>query len=205
MNDASPNDQQDAAWVTIETPFGVDWLKDFIGDIERLYRINSQIEFEEMRQIADDAYVLKGKNLSNGKNIDQILTVTPEPTGVRVTYSSGLKTFTSFQIETKPDGSSALVITDDYSGVSQEEREARIEEVDKSLVQWGRDIHRYLRQWKRWSWIPGWQYYMRRFWQTMKPMARRICYMLLLITIVEFVVFLMVFTIFWLELDKYVG
>lgn len=205
MNDQTPSDQQDAAWVTIETPFGVDWLKDFLVDIERLYRINSQIEFEEMRQIADDTYVLKGKNLSNGKDIDQILKVTPEAAGVRVTYSNGLKTFTSFKIEAQPDGETALVITDDYSGVSQEQREARMEEVDKSLVQWGRDIHRYLRQWKRWSWVPGWQYYMRRFWQTMKPMARRICYMLLLITIVEFVVFLMVFSVFWLELDKYIG
>jgi hypothetical protein len=34
-------------------------------------------------------------------------------------------------------------------------------------------------------------------------MARRICYLLIMITLLEFIAFLMVFTIFWLELDKY--
>ena len=39
----------------------------------------------------------------------------------------------------------------------------------------------------------------------MKPAARRISYILIMITLAEFVLFLMVFTVFWLELDKYIS
>ena len=39
----------------------------------------------------------------------------------------------------------------------------------------------------------------------MRPMARRIVFMLIIVTALEFFGFLMIFTIFWLELDKYLG
>jgi hypothetical protein len=73
-------------------------------------------------------------------------------------------------------------------------------EVDNSILQWGGGIHRYLLQWKRWSWLPGWKPYMQKFWQGMKPSARRISFMLIALTAAEFVIFLFVFIIFWLEL-----
>ncbi len=203
MNAEPESEGHDTAWVTIKTPFDAVGLKGFLGDIERLYRINSLTEFEEMRRTGNDEYHLKAKNLSNGKKLETDLKVTADDGGVRISYSSGLKSATRFSIEPNPDGLASLVVTDDYGGLSVKEREARIDEVDKSLVQWGRDIHRYLHQWKRWSWIPGWQWYMRRVWQPMKPMARRISYMLIMITLAEFVVFLFIFTIFWLELDKF--
>ena len=75
--------------------------------------------------------------------------------------------------------------------------------MDKSLIQWGHALHRYLRQWKRWSGVAPWRWYMRRVWQPMRPMARRIVFLLIMVTALEFIGFLMVFTIFWLELDKY--
>jgi hypothetical protein len=43
---------------------------------------------------------------------------------------------------------------------------------------------------------------MRFVWQPMRPLGRRIAFLLIVITALEFVVFLMVFTVFWLELDK---
>jgi hypothetical protein len=46
---------------------------------------------------------------------------------------------------------------------------------------------------------------MRRVWQPMRPMARRIVFLLIMVTALEFIGFLMVFTIFWLELEKYLG
>ena len=51
--------------------------------------------------------------------------------------------------------------------------------------------------------MPGWKFYMRRIWQPMKPMARRICFILMVVTAAEFIVFLLVFAVFWLEMDKY--
>ena len=204
MNDTPPNEDQDAAWVTIETPFNADWLEEFIGDIERLYRINSLMEFQELRQTSHREYHLDAKNLSNGKTLKTNLSIIPGKNKVHVIYSDGLKTSTKFRINLKPGGKAELVITDEYGGTSPKEREARIDEADKSLVQWGRDIHRYLRLWKRWSRVPGWKWYMRRVWQPLKPSARRISFMLIMITLVEFIIFLMIFAIFWLELYRYV-
>ncbi len=199
------NDDEDAAWVTIATPFGTDWLKDFFSDIERVYRINSLMEFKEWHRTGEHEYRFKAKNLSNGMEVETSLTVTPEEDGVSVVYSNGLKTATRFRINAKPDGSAELVIVDEYDGAPREEREERIAEVDRSLVQWGRDLHQYFRLWKKWSVVPGWKWYMRRVWQSMKPSARRISFMLIMITVAEFVIFLMIFFVFWLEQDAFIG
>ncbi len=206
---STPTDQpgkKDAAWVTIETPFPADELRRFLDDVERLFRINSYWVFKEWKATGENRHHFRLKNLSNDNTLETDITVTSDSGGVRVAYAGGLKTETSFRVEPDPGGGPAkLIVTDDYSGTAKEEREERIHEVDKSLVQWGRDLHQYLRLWKKWAWLPGWKWYRRRVWQPMQPMARRICYMLLVITALEFIGFLMVFTIFWLELDKYFG
>lgn len=205
MTDESTQDNQDAAWVTIETPFNSAELCAFLDDVERLYRINSMLVFEEWQQTGDRQYRLKAKNLSNGQQLKTDLEVEPTADGITVRYNEGLRTSTSFRVDDEVDGCAKLVVTDDYSGASLTERESRIDEVDKSLVQWGNSLYRYLHQWKRWSWLPGWRFYMRKIWQPMKPMARRITFILIIITLAEFVLFLMVFTVFWLELDKYIN
>ncbi len=203
MTEDTSENRKDAAWVIIDTPFSSAELRLFLADVERLYRINSMLVFEEWRETGDQQYLLKARNLSNGRRLDTTLDVESTGDGVTVRYSEGLRLATSFRIDAPADGNAKLVVTDDYSGHSLAEREARIDEVDKGLVQWGGQLHRYLHQWKRWSWLPGWQFYMRRIWQPMSPMARRITFMLAIITVAEFVLFLMVFSIFWLELDKY--
>lgn len=201
--DGPSQDREDAAWVTIETPFDATELRSFLDDVERLYRINSMLIFEEWRKTGATSYRMRAKNLRNDRLLDVELEVEATGDGIAVRYSEGLKTATSFRVEPQPDGSAKLIVTDDYSGTSAEEREARIGEVDKSLGEWGRNLHRYLRQWKKWSWVPGWKFYMRRVWQPMKPMARRICFILIVVTAAEFVVFLFILAIFSLELDKY--
>ncbi len=205
MTEDSPQGSEDAAWVTIETPFNAAELRAFLKDVERLYRINSLLEFEEWRQSGDNRYFLKAKNLSNGRLIETSLDVEPADDGITVRYSHGLRKATTFRVDAQPGGTAKLVVTDDYSGASLTERKARIDEVDTSLVQWGGSLHCYLQRWKRWSWVPGWKFYMRRVWQPMKPMARRIVFLLIVITAAEFVFFLFVFTIFWLEFDKYLN
>jgi hypothetical protein len=199
MTEDSAGDSEDAAWVTIETSFDASALRSFLDDVERLYRINPYLVFEEWRQTGEQRYLLRAKNLSNGKMLETGLEVEGVDGGIRVRYSAGLRTATTFRIEAQADGTAQLIVLDDYSGTSAAERETRLDEVDKSLAQWGMSLHRYLRQWRRWSWLPGWKYYMRRVWQPMKPMARRIVFMLTMVTIAEFVVFLFVFAIFWLE------
>jgi hypothetical protein len=126
------------------------------------------------------------------------------PDGIVVTDTTGLKTRTTFRVVPAPGdttgGGAKLVITDNYGGTPEADRKKRMDEVDKSPVQWGHGLHRYLRQWKRWSGVVLWRWYMRRVWQPMRPTARRTVFQLLIITALEFIVFLMVFIIFWLEL-----
>lgn len=197
--------KEDAAWVTIETPFDREELSLFLQDVERLYRINPMLIFDQWQKTGELQYHLKAKNQSNNQLIDTTLNVEPGTDGIIVHYQQDLRSSTSFRIEEQDDGGVKLIVTDDYSGVSLNDREARIDEVDKSLVNWGSHLHRYMHLWKRWSWVPGWQFYMRKVWQPMKPMARRIAQMLIIITLAEFVLFLLVFTIFSLELHKYIN
>lgn len=203
IQDEQGGPENDSAWVTIETPYGVRELRPFLDDVERLYRINAMLIFEEWRQTGDDRYQMKVKNLSNDKELKTNLDVIATEDGITVRYSDGLRTSTAFRVEAQADGTASLIVTDDYSGTSLAERQDRIDEVDKGLSQWGVCLHRYLKQWKRWSWLPGWKFYMRRVWQPMKPMGRRIAFLLVMVTAAEFVGFLFVFTIFWLELEKY--
>jgi len=205
MTEENTQNSEDAAWVTIETPFSSSELRTFLNDIERLYRINSMLVFEEWQQTGDQQYRLKAKNLSNEKLLETDLEAKYSDDSVTLRYDAGLRSSTSFRVDGEVGGCAKLVVTDDYSGSSLAERESRIDEVDKSLVNWGNCLYRYLHQWKRWSWIPGWQFYMRKIWQPMKPTARRISFILIMITFAEFVLFLMVFTVFWLELDKYIN
>ncbi|HJL66338.1 MAG: hypothetical protein CL388_02065 [Acidiferrobacteraceae bacterium] len=203
MSESSVPDNEDSAWVSIDTPFNTKELRAFLDDIERLYRINSMLVFDSWQLINDKEFSFKLKNLSNGRLLESALSIDSSDDGIKVSYQQGLRTSTSFHVEPKDDGNSRLIVTDDYSGTPASEREQRIDEVDKSLVNWGNDLHGYLHRWKRWSWVPGWPWYMRKIWQPMKPMARRITYILYVVTVAEMILFLLVFTVFRLELSKY--
>lgn len=195
----------DAAWVTVETPLTGSALLAFCReDVERLFRINSLSKFDEWRQVGPDEHHFRLRNLSNDRRLETGLRVEQLPDGLRVTYGDGLKTTTTFQVEETARGS-WLKVTDDYSGTPVEERQQRTDEVDQSLTRWGHDLHRYLANWHRWSRYVPWRWYMTRFWQPMTPMARRVSYLVMVVTGLEFFAFLMVFAIFVLELDKYVG
>ena len=202
----SEPDERDAAWVAIQTELAVDELVRFCQDVERLLRINPAYVFRRWEAVGDDAFDWVALNESNSHEINTRLFVEHLPDGIVVSYANGLKTRTTFRVTPGPgdaagDGAK-LVITDDYSGTPEAAREKRMDEVDKSLVQWGHGLHRYFRQWKRWSGVAPWRWYMRRVWQPMRPLGRRVAFLLIAITALEFVVFLMVFTVFWLELDK---
>ena len=201
---ASDDETRDAAWVVIDSELAPDALVAFCRDVERLLRINSMLEFKAWEVMGENVYRMHVKNLSTQRELETVLSVTPAPDGLTITYDGGLKTSTRLRVAAAEGGGSTLTITDDYSGVPRPEREARMDEVDKSLVQWGHDLHGFLRSWRRWSWLGLWRWYMRRMWQPMKPSSRRISFMLIGITVLEFVVFVFVFIIFWFELHRMV-
>jgi hypothetical protein len=177
---------EDAAWVRVATTLPAAELLAFVEDIERLYRINPLLEISAFEPAGHGRYRLIARNHSNGSDVDVLLTVTPKAGGIEIAYSHGLKTATHFRVESAHDGSH-LFVTDIYGGGSEAERRARAREIDLSLNAWGRALHGYLRMWARWSWSRSWRWYMHRVWQPMKPSARRIVWMIWVISIFEVV------------------
>mgnify|MGYP001607399730 CR=1 FL=1 len=192
---------RDGAWVTIQTPLEPGELARLCHDVEALYRLNSQLEIEAWEQVGPNTCRLRGLNLSNGRRLDTTLSVEPHEDGATVVYASGLKSATHFRVTSEKEGA-VLTVTDEYGRGPEAERLARVAEVDRSLPRWGSDLHRFFAAWRRWSWCPPWRWLMHRYWLQMKPSARRIATMLIWLTLAEFVAFLMVVTIFWLEFDR---
>lgn len=174
----------DAAWVSIQTPLAAADLLAFLADIERLFRINPLLEFTSFEHLGADHYRIKARNLSNDRDIDVNLAVHGEPDGLRIDYAGGLKSHTRLTVESAPHGC-RLVVSDHYDAIPEDARRLRLAEVDLSLNAWGRALHDHLRQWARWRWLAPWRWYMARVWQPMRPSARRIVFMIWIISLFE--------------------
>ena len=202
MNDQTvvPVEAEDAAWAAINTPLDVDSLKQFCRDTERLFRINPLLIFNQWQAQGEHRYLFSGQNISQETPFDFEfeLSVDELPDGFNIHYCNGIKNSTRIKIEAIPDGS-RLTIIDSYEGLSEEEREARINEVDKSLVTWARYLQKFLLSWKKWSRFGLWRWYMHRIWQPMNPSGRRVTYMLLWITAFEIALITLGVGIYFLE------
>jgi hypothetical protein len=197
--EAPPLDSRDAAWVTVPVPQPADELARHFRDVEALFRVNPYLYFSVWRQTGPSRYHVEFENQSNKRKVAVDFEVVPGPgTGLTVNYAGGLKKRTVFAITPAAMGSQ-LTITDDYEGLSTEERAARADEADKSLHAWGVALRAYFLRLRRWSWLPGWRWYIRRVWVPMKPSSRRIVWLLYLITVVEFFFFLFVMLIYLVE------
>jgi hypothetical protein len=194
---------EDAAWVHIVTSLSTNDLRAFLDDVERLYRINPLLEISAFEPSGPSRYRLVAHNLSNGRNADVLLAVTTTDAGMEVAYSDGLKQATHFRVEAAPGGSH-LFVTDVYGGRPVEERRLRADEVDLSLNAWGRGLHDYLKRWVRWHRFAPWRWYMRRVWQPMKPSARRVVWMIWMISLFEMVA-ASVLLVVWLAVRRSSG
>ena len=192
-----PLPARDASWVSIDAPLPLPALRDFCADIERLFRINPYLEFRVWQRSGADSYHAGYRNLSNGQTVALDLRIERESEDAfSLVYRDGIKARTRCVLEQTAAGS-RLTITDDYSRVPEAERARRIDEVDKSLHAWGWALHEYLRHAQRWGRYAPWRWYMRRWWLPMTPRARRITYMLLLVTAAELALILLGALIYW--------
>lgn len=194
MSDA-PALPADAAWVAVDAPLTPEALAAFCRDVERLYRINPYFEFRRWRETAPGTFAVSLRNLSNQRELELRLTL--EQASERdfvVRYDRGVKRSTRFEIDAAAAGS-RLRITDDYSGAT----EADTPEVDRSLHAWGVALREYLLREQRWGWCAPWRWYMRRVWVPMKPAARRITFIILLVTLAEIALIALVMAIYWAE------
>lgn len=192
----APTTASDAAWVKIETPLSAIALAEFCRNLERLYRINPYFEFMSWQTLPDGRCRARLRNLSIGREIDLEMSLHRQsPYEFAVRYARGIKQSTRFTISVARGGSTLLIV-DDYSGATPD---ANTDEVDRSLHAWGVALHEYLDREQRWGWCAPWRWYMRRIWVPMKPAARRITFIILLVTLAEIALFALVMAIYWAE------
>jgi hypothetical protein len=192
---ATTDDPANAAWVTVEVPLEPAALAAFCRDVERLYRINPYLEFRRWRETGPGAFAVSLRNLSNQRDLELQLTLErSSERDFRVRYDRGVRRSTRFEIDATAEGS-RLRITDDYRGAT----EADTAEVDRSLHAWGVALREYLLRDRRWGWCAPWRWYMRRVWVPMKPSARRITFIILLVTLAEIALIALVMAIYWAE------
>ena len=196
---APPVNSADAAWVSLVVPLPPASVTQQWRDVEAMLRLNPYYYFKSWTPTGPMSYRAEFENQSNQTQNTLVIEAREGP-GPELTlhYDSGLKRRTVFSVEAVMGGS-RLTITDDYEGVPETERQQRLPEVDKSLKAWGESLRVYFVRLKRWSWLPGWYWYIRRLWIPMKPSARRIVWWIYLITVAEFFFFLFVLLIFTIE------
>jgi hypothetical protein len=185
----------DAAWVVLETPLEPDRLVEFCGDLERLCRINPFLEFASWTQEGPERFRAEVVNHSNGRRLWIKGRVTRTAAHAwRVDYAEGLKISTRLEIEPAPAGS-RLTITDTYGPAAEEQASA----VDRSLHAWGVALKAHLERDRRWGWLPFYRWAVERIWLPMKPSARRITFLVLVIAIADIALIALGFAIYWLE------
>ena len=201
MSETLPAAAEDAVWAAFNTNMTVEELIRFCQeDVERLFRINPYLEFSKFEQTGERQFHMAGKNSSQAQafEFDEVFEVEPLADGVQVHYRDSLKQSTSFRVEPAEQGSK-LTITDDYTGRSESERQARLAEVDQSVVAWAEYLQRYILTWKQWSWLAPWRWYMQKVWKKLKPTGRRIAYMLIWITVFEIALIMLGVGIYFIE------
>lgn len=202
---------EDAAWISVELPLSQRDAYAFIQQTEVLFRLNPYLQIKSWQEDAPGR-IYPGKQiyldaLNEMNGMMQTMTLSVRDVQPELSYSlsydRGLKQATVFTVVGITPVSCRLTMKERYPAeISVAEREARLNEVDKSLVPWGAAIHGYFIRRKRWGWLPFYNRLQDSFWLGMVPRHRRIARMLIWITVLEFVVFLFVFVIYWLELGR---
>lgn len=201
MNAAGAPPGRDAAWVVLETPLRAAELAAFCQRFETLYRINPFLEFETWQQRTPHEFHAAFRNHSNGQRVTLEAAVTLESDRAwRIDFAAGLKKCTRFEVEPRPQGS-RLTITDEYRAAAAEGAAAE-REVDRSLHAWGVALKAYLERDRRWGRLPLYRAFMRRVWLPMKPAARRITFLVLVIGLADIVLVALGFAIYWLEAGR---
>jgi hypothetical protein len=194
-------DERNAAWVVLETPLPPEELAAFCRQLESLYRINPFLEFDSWEQAAADRFRADVMNHSNGQR--QVLEgriVAESERAWRIDFVSGPKEHTRFEVVPAGSGS-RLTITDEYRRQA-DGTPVSAEDADRSLHAWGVGVKTFIEREHRWRWLPIVGWFQRRVWLLMKPSARRIMFLILVITVADVALIALGFAIYWLEYGR---
>jgi hypothetical protein len=191
--------QEDLARAETQVPIDVDAMFEFVSNIERLLRLNPHLDIEAWQRVPDGMR-LAAQNETTGRRIETAVHVETMPAthSIVLSYADGLKRATTLVVESGDGHGCRLVVIEHYP-VIEDAQDPRVAEVDRSLIPWVNAIRRHLIERKRWGWLPGWRWWHEGFMAGMAPRQRRIVRMIIWISVLEFVVFLFVAAIFWLE------
>lgn len=185
----------DVATAETRLPIAPTAVVSFLGDVERLLRLNPLLAIERWER-EDGGFRLVARNESNGCAVEVALRVEAADDGLTLRYGQGIKRSTRLTAEPAPEGT-RLVVTEYYPRIV-DPQDPRVAEVDKSLVPWVAAIRRHLLARRRWGWLPGWRWWNERLMPSMAPRNRRIVRLILWLSAIEFVVFiLMVAVLRW--------
>jgi len=193
---------EDKAWVEFITPLNVKALFHFCNDIEILFRLNPYLDIKHWEYISENSYRLEATNYSQIPEfyVDTRFEKSSAKNEINIQYGTGIKSNTTFSIKATTKGSQ-LTIADHYHSQHNTGVKDYLTQVDRSLQKWGEEIQQFLIRWNRWSWFPLWRLYKLRIWLPMKPFARRVTDMLLIVSAVE-VLLIVTGTIFYLLFYK---
>lgn len=192
----APAPAADAAWASVEVGTAPDKAHELLADPVLLLRLNPCLDFERIEHGPDGRLHLAARNESNGGRIETGAAVIRNgaPGEITLRYGDGIKRETRILVEPCAAGV-RLSITETYAAPNAE-AEPDPAQVDRSLVHWTAAIRRHLEREARFGQVPGYRWLSRRFWPSMSPGQRRVAWLLVWTTAVEFLVFLAVIAVY---------
>lgn len=189
--------ERDAAWVVVETAWSAERLDQFLNDVQRLYRLNPFLEFIRWEE-GPQGFQAELLNHSNGQRVLLDARMTRESAlALRVDYVQGPKRSTRFEVAST-SGGSRLTVTEEYA----HDAPTAPEQVDRSLHAWGVALKDYLARDLRWGRLPLYRWFMEQVWLPMKPSARRITFVVLVVSVADIALIVLGLTIYWLEAGR---
>ena len=206
MSDSIAATADNSTWVTLEIATPPAALFEYLKNFERLFRLNPYLDIKQwVEREGGKRFQLEALNEMNGVtySLDIDVESIQASTYFLLRYSQGLKETLEITIQAASDQhKSILTLREHYHQTTQEQREQQLQEIDHSLIPWGKSIRLYILGLQRWAWFWPYRWYHEKVWLPMRPTHRRISRMLIWVTLLEFVVFLFVFIIYWLELAR---
>lgn len=176
--------------MTLALPLPPDEVARQLRNLDFVLRTNPCLDFERLLAMPGDSWRIAGYNESNERRFDTVVRRVPgDAAGFALRYEAGIKRETRFALAPDPNGS-VLTITEVYATPAGEGREERLAEIDRSLVPWAAALRTHLLRRARWGGLPGYRWLAERFWLGMPPRQRRVAWLIMWATALEFLVFL---------------
>lgn len=206
MSASTAPEGEPVAWATVEIPAPPGEVRQYAGELAAVVRLHPYLDIRAWEgppgPVAEGKrYRLKALNEWTGIERDIVLTVEQaDDSGYRIGYSEGLKHALELRISPHDNGA-ALTLREHYREPDDASRDALNREIDRGITPWAIALRRDFLRVRRWGRNAAFRW-LRRYWLGMRARERRIARLIVWVTVLEFVVFLFVFAIYWNEATR---